>query len=199
MSRIVAANFDTFDAAQVAANALHAAGVSSDSLHTFFVNPHGAHASYPVGGDRVADPEARGAPYSALGAAALFGILGALVGAALGFTVGGALLFIIGGAGVGAYVGSLVGAMRSLGGNKKGRSYRDAAIDKKHQGHPAGVLLAVHVSPEDEERIAKLLKNSGGKQVERAQGQWRNGQWTDFDPLMSPELIKNGADGRAPL
>ncbi len=198
MSRIVAARFDTFDSAQLAANALLAASVPAESLHTFFVNPSGEHARFPLGGDRVADPQAKGAPYGALGGAALLGTLGAVAGSVVGLMFDGALIFIIGGAGLGAYIGSLGGAMYALGRKQTYRSSHDEAVARKHEGHHAGVLLAVHITAEDEDRISGLLKQSGGIEIERARGLWKDGQWVDFDPLLSPDLEQDKINNPMP-
>lgn len=61
MSLIVAARFQTFDEATEAAQRLRLEGFSEDELHTFYINTAGEHARFPLGGDRVADPDARGA------------------------------------------------------------------------------------------------------------------------------------------
>ncbi|HUH59698.1 MAG TPA: hypothetical protein VL001_06420 [Candidimonas sp.] len=195
MSLIVAARFETFDAAEKAASALARAGVAPDALHTFFVNPAGAHDRYPVGGDRAADPQAKGAPFGAVGGAAAVGIVGALVGGVIAFTFADSMLPIVAGAGVGAYIGSLAGAVHSLGGKKQIDHSRHrqgprvpAEEIQEGQGHPSGVMLAVHTSPEHEKHIAAILRDNGGTAVERAQGRWRDGKWEDFDPLADPEL-----------
>jgi hypothetical protein len=193
MSLIVAARFETFDAAEKAASALTQAGVAPDALHTFFVNPAGAHGRYPVGGDRAADPQSKGAPYGAVGGAAAVGIVGAIVGGVIAFTFADSMLPIVAGAGVGAYIGSLAGAVHSLGGKKKGdpQAHHQAAATADEiqpgQGHPSGVMLAVHTSPEHEKSIAAILRDNGGTAVERAQGRWRDGKWEDFNPLADPE------------
>ncbi|MGP1615045.1 MAG: hypothetical protein ACTS5Y_08350 [Pollutimonas bauzanensis] len=191
MSLIVAARFETFDAAEKAAAALMDAGVTPDALHTFFVNPPGAHDRYPLGGDMAADPDSEGAPYSAVGGAAAVGVVGALVGGVIAFTFADSVLPVVGGAGVGAYIGSLAGAMYSLGKARPRRTHEQAAQAKSHEGRKSGVLLAVHTSREHEKRMAAILRSAGGVEVERAEGRWTNGHWEDFDPLVSPELEKN--------
>jgi len=191
MSLIVAARFDTFDAAQIAADALMKAGVAPDALHTFFVNPAGAHDRYPLGGDRAADPDSKGGPFGAVGGAAAIGVLGAVIGGVIAFAFGTSLVTIVGGAGVGAYIGSLIGAMSALGRARPRRSLAEAAEAKEKQGRASGVMLAVHTSAEHEMNIARILKEAGGIEVERAHGRWRDGKWEDFDPLTSPTLEKN--------
>ncbi|RTZ47914.1 hypothetical protein EKL30_02740 [Candidimonas sp. SYP-B2681] len=191
MSLIVAARFQTFDAAENAAMALMKFGVTQDALHTFFVNPAGAHDRYHLGGDMASDPDAKGAPYSAVAGAAAVGLVGAIIGAVITFTFTDSILPVIGGAGVGAYIGSLAGAMYSLGRARPRQTQQDAEDARTHGGRQSGVMLAVHTSPEHEKHIASILRDAGGVEVERAQGRWNQGKWEDFDPLVSPELEKN--------
>jgi hypothetical protein len=191
MSLIVAARFDTFDSAQGAAQALMRDGVAPDALHTFFVNPAGAHDRYVLGGDRAADPDSKGGPFGAVGGAAAVGIVGALIGGVIAFTFATSFLIVVGGAGVGAYIGSLAGAMFVLGKSRPRRSLSEAVDAKVNEGRPSGVLLAVHTSPEHEKHVARVLKDAGGQEVERAQGRWEDGKWKDFDPLVSPQLEKD--------
>ena len=69
MSLIVAARFQTFDEAREAAQRLGREGFDEGDIHTFYINTAGEHARYPLGGDRVADPDARGAHIGALAGA----------------------------------------------------------------------------------------------------------------------------------
>lgn len=191
MSLIVAARFDTFESAEKAAAVLMNDGIAPSDLHTFYVNPPGAHGRYPLGGDQAADPDSEGAPYSAVGGAAAVGLVGALVGGVIAFTFSDSLLPLVGGAGVGAYIGSLAGAVYSLGRKRPSRTRQQVFQAKVHEGRPSGVVLAVHTSQEHEKRIAEILRTAGGVEVERAQGRWANGRWEDFDPLISPTLKKD--------
>ncbi|MGB3291140.1 MAG: hypothetical protein WBA83_17870 [Burkholderiaceae bacterium] len=191
MSLIVAARFDTFDAARGAASVLLKEGVAADALHTFFVNPAGAHDLYALGGDRAVDPHSRGGQYGAVGGAAAVGIVGALVGAVVAFTLSTSFLIVVVGAGAGAYIGSLAGAMYVVGKSRPPRGPRAAADASADGVRASGVLLAVHVSPEQEKKVARMLKDAGGQEVERAQGRWGEEGWQDFDPLVSPRLEKD--------
>jgi hypothetical protein len=187
MALIVAARFTTFDQAQGAARALFAQGFAEDDVHIFYVNMAGAHATYPIGGDRKADPDAGGAQYGALlGGAGL-----ALIGAVVGGLIGGAMqltpLAVLAVAAVGAYLGSLAGALWVTG----RRQPNGANAVSPHPEHPevrhAGVLLALHTDSSREPDACKILRNAGGVDVERAQGRWQGGRWVDFDPLKAPE------------
>lgn len=188
MTLIVAARFDTFEHAQGAADALMRNGVKSEDMHTFFVNPAGAHARLPIGGDRVSDPESKGAPFGALGGAAIFAVIGAVIGALIGFSLNNAILPVIGGAGVGAYVGSLIGGVSRLGRNRPVDASRPASEVEDSAARSAGVLLAVRVDVSREHQVGQLLREAGGIEIERAQGRWEGGQWQDFDPLQTPDL-----------
>ncbi|HBT32216.1 MAG TPA: hypothetical protein DEB15_04985 [Pusillimonas sp.] len=185
MALIIAARFDTFEEAERAAASLMEKGVSGDELHTFFVNPAGWHDRYPLGGDHAADPDSKGAPGTAVAGAALLGIVGAVVGGAIIWLLNAPALFIVGGMAVGAYIGSLAGAMYSLGRPRQRGRFEEARA-KATEGRKAGVLLAIHTTEENQADIAALLRNAGGKEVERAHGRWSNGRWEDFDPTHSP-------------
>ncbi|MCY1204241.1 hypothetical protein D9M68_475140 [compost metagenome] len=48
--------------------------------------------------------------------------------------------------------------------------------------------------------FADLLRREGAKDVERADGQWVDGRWVDFDPLVPPVPAgaRRAAQGRRP-
>lgn len=214
MSLIVAARFDSWDSAGVAARALNEQGFPDDILHTFYVNAAGAHDQHALGGDRTADADAKGAQFGAIAGAAVLGLAGAAIFSLLGLTFGANTYVIIAAGAVGAYLGSLMGAMKVVG-KKKGRAFvdplgavaqatapqvradvgagqsRTTAADVAAGYAPirhAGVLLAVHTDPAQEALVAKILRDAGGLDVERAQGRWTNGSWADFNPVEPPHL-----------
>lgn len=194
MTLIVAARFTTFDAANSAAQRLIQTGVHEEALHVFYVNPPGAHDTYPAGGDQALDPHTKGAPRKALGAAALLGAVGAVLGGVLISVFADSIIPIVAGAGVGAYIGSLAGAMRGMD-PRRGSVQQAHSRPRENEGRPAGVMLAVNVAGERAEEIAALLVAAGGRQVERAQGRWRGGKWEDFDPLKPPVPQPAGMQG----
>ncbi|HEY4804819.1 MAG TPA: hypothetical protein VIH96_19595 [Paraburkholderia sp.] len=49
-----------------------------------------------------------------------------------------------------------------------------------------GVLLSVHVCYENQDLAAQLLREAGAADIERASGQWHDGQRADFDPTRAP-------------
>jgi len=181
MSLIVAARFDSFPEAENAARRLFRGGFGEDAVNIFFVNPAGWHDRYPMGGDQAADPDSRGAHYGAIAGAALLATLGAALGAGALFLFGRTGLEVVAAGAVGAYLGSLAGAL-FVTGRRSRRAGPAAQAPMRH----AGVLAAVHVDVEQEAEAARILREAGGMDVERAEGRWRDGKWVDFDPVSAP-------------
>ncbi|HEX7683012.1 MAG TPA: hypothetical protein VF446_05665 [Trinickia sp.] len=188
MSLIVAGRFTTFAAAESAANRLFEAGFVQEDVTLFFVNPRGQHARFPIGGDRYADPQASQASKGAGKGSAIGAVIGAIVGVALFSAFSSPLLILIVAAGVGAYVGSLIGAMSHTRGGGK---LPDAQVP--HESRDSGVLVAVHVSPDNQQEAARVLREAGSLEVERAHGRWQHGRWADFDPTKDVEPIAETA------
>jgi hypothetical protein len=184
MTRIIAGMFDASPKADAAAQALRHAGFPADSVSTYHNNAPGQHGLLPTGGDENADPEAKGAELGAAKAALVGSVIGAGVGAAVGGPVGA-----VAGAGVGAYTGAFGGALNQLG---------DEETTLPPARRPAGVMVAVQVegSSISEELAVAVLRDEGAVAIEQADGEWRDGQWADFDPLASPQLVwRNPAEG----
>jgi len=190
MSLIVAARFDTFDQASVATQNLFKEGFTEDDVHTFYINTAGGHSRYPIGGDRLADPDAKGGSIGAVAGASALGLLFALIGGAIAAQIAASVFIVIAAAGVGAYIGALAGAMWIVGRGRRKSSMSPMAQDSHPAVRQAGVMLALHVSPEQETRARRVLRESGGHDIERAQGRWRDGKWQDFDPLTPPQTVE---------
>lgn len=184
MSLIVAGRFTTFPAAEDAASHLFASGFVEEDVTLFFVNPRGQHARYPIGGDVRVDAEAEKASSGAGKGGAIGAVIGAIVGVGLFRTMAAPMLVLIIAAGVGAYVGSLIGAMSHMRGG--GRVPRERV---HRESRESGVLVAVHVSPETQERATRVLRESGGLEIERATGRWQQGRWSDFDPTQPAQPV----------
>ncbi|MCW0206857.1 hypothetical protein AVE30378_05239 [Achromobacter veterisilvae] len=189
MSLIVAARFDTFDEAAVAARKLCTEGFTEDDIHTFYINTAGEHARFPIGGDRVADPDSKGGHFGAVAGASALGLLFALLGGLIAARLAASILIVIAAAGVGAYLGALAGALWVVGRGRRGRPGVPPAPDVHPDLRQAGVMLALHVSPDRDAAARKVLSEAGGQDIERAQGRWLNGKWEDFDPLMPPRRV----------
>jgi hypothetical protein len=181
MATIIAAGFETIVEAQDALARLERAGVNSEYLCEFRINPPGMHDETPIGGDRHESPGAQHADSGATKGAAVGAVVGTAAGVAITPLLGPA--GIVAGAGVGAYTGSLVGGMK-------------AGVDETPQPdhttlRPAEAMIAVNVDGAGvaEDGIVRAFKEAGAWQIERSEGRWENGQWADFDPLSAPQLI----------
>ncbi len=181
MSLIVAGRFDTFAKAQKAAQFLFAHGFEEDDVTLFFVNPPGQHHRLKSGGDRAADPDSK----SIYKGASIGMVAGATLGASFGATLCVVfklpLLITLMAAAVGAYLGSLMGAMAETHAAKQGSSTPSKI-------HLSGVLVAVHVTVENQADATAVLRKANAKDIERADGRWEGGHWSDFDPLKEPSL-----------
>ncbi|MEX3958654.1 hypothetical protein [Trinickia sp. EG282A] len=193
MSLIVAGRFTTFADAQAAARRIFENGFIEEDVTLFFVNPRGQHARYPVGGDEYADPQAAHASVGAGKGGLIGGVLGAIIGVALFGVMSAPFLVLAVAAGIGAYVGSLIGAMTHTAGGGK---VPDHAVP--HESRDSGVLLAVHVNPDNQQTAARVLREAGSLEIERAHGRWQDGRWADFDPTKDVEPIDAAGSGAGP-
>ena len=188
MSMIIAGGFSTITDAEAAVARLLELGVTRDHMCKYRVNPAGEHNALPAGGDHDASAGARNAHTGA--------VKGAAIGAAVGLAAGAAATPLLGpagvaaGIGIGAYTGSLLGSLKSI----------DAEVQPgRDTVRPAETLLAVNAdeAPIPEADIVRTFEECGALQVERAYGEWTDGEWTDFDPLVPPNLI-GGREKDAP-
>ncbi|HEV8095366.1 MAG TPA: hypothetical protein VGP71_06515 [Burkholderiales bacterium] len=177
MAHILAGTYDAATKADAALRALLAAGMPRECVTTFHNNPPGQQGTYPIGGDEHADPEARGVGGHAAGGAAI----GAGIGAGVGAAVGGPL-----GAAAGGSVGALAGA---LAGTYTGLADKAGADPREHPRRPAGTVVAVTPAAGlSEETLVRILRANEPVTLEEAEGEWRDGEWKDFDPLAVPRL-----------
>lgn len=185
MTRIVAGVFDDERAATALAHELRGAGFEAGDLDQFALNPPGRHNALPPGGDEDEGPKAATGEAGALTGAAIGSALGAAAGLAAMPLIGPAA--IAGGAAAGAYAGSLTGAVNRMGDARPAPETR-----------PAGVMVAVNTEfAEDEEIAVDLMRDHTARMIERADGVWRNGKWTDFDPVRPPDVIGGSAHAGA--
>ncbi|HEV8109634.1 MAG TPA: hypothetical protein VGP97_19140 [Burkholderiales bacterium] len=183
MSKIVAGRFDATLDADAAIEALRREGFARDEIDSFYVPPPGQNAMAPYGGDAPrASAGSRFAGFGAVAGALAGALLGTLVGLAIDSRYGGvAVLFA---AGIGAYLGSFLGAMRKVRGARPG----EASVE--HPAEPrGGRMVAVKADrPGTDSAALRILREFRARDVGRADGTWRNG-WKDFDPrapLMTP-------------
>jgi len=183
MSLIVAARFDTFSVAQEAARALFADGFDEEEVAMLFVNPAGQHDRSDRPEDLASQSEIRDTRRGAGVGGALFGAVGAAIGGIACVALRLPIWLVVLAAAVGAYIGTLAGAL-FMSQNARDPRMRGRPTAVRH----SGVLVAVHVSGEREAQAAIVLREHGGKDVERAMGRWQNGEWVDFDPTRAPVL-----------
>jgi hypothetical protein len=177
MSRIICGIFDRSVDADAALEELKLEGFHRSEVDAFYVSPPGQNALTPVGGD--APHSSEGSRNAGVGAGAGAAI-GAVIGAAVGWLASGELGMVVIplGAGLGAYIGSFAGTMAKV------RAGRYDAASTEHPVEPrGGRMIAVNVDRPDTERKAiQILKKDGARDVRRAEGQWADGSWRDFDP-----------------
>ncbi|MCJ7838464.1 MAG: hypothetical protein MUP61_04515 [Burkholderiales bacterium] len=177
MERIIAGRFQTKGDADAAA-ALIAQFAATADICIFHNNPPGQHDAFTVGGDEDEDPGAEGAGKSAAATAVAAGLSAGAIGA-----LGGPAVALAAG-GVGAVSGSLVGAMHGLS------NHDDKLPAAKRR--PAGIMLSVHITgPTVERRVIDTLRAQGAADIEQAQGEWRDGDWADFDSVAAPLLVED--------
>jgi len=154
--------------------------VDAADICIFHNNAPGQHDALPMGGDESVDSDSVGAGDSAAGTAVAAGLAAGAVGA-----LGGPVTALAAAA-VGAYTGSLIGAMDGM----NDEDARRRAPDRR-QG---GVILSIRIAkPENETRVIATLRAEGAADIEQALGVWRNGDWTDFDPVAPPRLVEAAA------
>jgi hypothetical protein len=180
MSKIIAGRFDEAQQMQRALQALAQRGFDESEYASYYVGPPGQHHLTPVGGDAHSSEgtkkSGQGAAYGAVGGGALGLALGSLAGPLGAFA----------GAGVGAYVGSLYGAMI-----KARQSNKVDATPEQPAERAAGAMVAVRADrPGAEEEAIAILDSSGAREIERTEGEWRDGDWSDFDPRVPTETVK---------
>lgn len=177
MSRIVAGRFDRTVDADAALAALAREGFTDKDVDSFYVGPPGQHDMTRVGGD---------APHSSAGSrhAGHGGLVGALIGGLVGLVAGWAfaaeygVIAVLLAAGLGAYIGSFAGGMARV------RGGRDHEASVEHPVEPlGGRLVAINVDRAGTDaRAIDILRRHRARNIGRAEGDWRDGAWRDFDP-----------------
>jgi hypothetical protein len=181
MAIIVAGRFDTLQQAESVVQELLRNGFHRSDASTFFVNPPGQHDQLAIGGDQFADANASKAH------------VGAAAGAAAGTAVGAAAALAVPGLGpalalgvvaLGAYTGSLAGALAKLG------DHRAASESDASPGRHGGMLVAVHaIDGNAEQQAMEILHRHDAADIERQEGMWEDGEWKDFDPVAPPARV----------
>lgn len=191
MNTVIAGRFDAQDHAEQAIGALAAAGFPRDRIASFFVNPPGQHNRSGT----HEDPDASAGAHEAASGA----VAGALAGTGVGTVVGLATMIVLGpaaplaGAAVGAYVGSFAGALDELRGSAPSTETAATVESANDDGAPrkSGMLVAVEaVSSTEQETAIVVLRGEGAAALETVEGSISHGEWTDFDPVGVPVLVR---------
>lgn len=82
---------------------------------------------------------------------------------------------------MGAYVGSLMGAMSRT----RHATPEEGTVDHPVED-PGGVRIAVNVDRTDPDRARRALELADARDIATAQGTWQAGEWTDYDPRVPP-------------
>ncbi len=185
MATIIAGLFETIADAEKAEVDLKNGAFDKNDVAVFALNAPGQHALFPMGGDQDADPGADKADSGAATGVAIGATAGLGLGVAAMAATGAGLVVAAAAAAVGAYTGSLVGALNSLGDQPNDPQ---PPVENERR---AGVMVAIRADDEiAQQQAITLLRTHGAQTIERAQGEWRNGEWVDFDPRRPPALIE---------
>lgn len=182
MARIIAGRFDEQGKAEKLGVVLEQAGIERDKVSVFYVAPDGQHHMLTLGGDKDKSP---GASESGKGAWMGAGA-GAVAGGAVG-SIGGPVGAGIG-AGVGAYTGSLAGAVGKT--RHEPESDPEAVKEKSNlTDRKSGPHVAAEVDDSHRQKVIRLIRDHGGKEVEEADGSIEDSEWVDFDPTKPVKLV----------
>jgi hypothetical protein len=184
MSHIIAGFVQQQDQVTQLMLALQNAKFDEKHISSFYVNPPGQHDILPQGGDRFDSPGTK----EVLTGIAMGASGGGLVGAALGVVaipIAGPLAPILGAA-TGAHIGSLIGSVAEM----KDKGATEVGGDNALRQRKTGMMVAVCVKDAREEVDAIHIFNSfGAVDIEKSVGKIIDGDWHDFDPLTTPQLV----------
>lgn len=180
MAQIIAGRFHTFQQAEGVARHLASENIPQQDISIFFVNPAGRHAIYPYGGDQYVDPSAKAAGSHSRIGILIGGLAGLVIGGityAAGWQTGLAPLF---GLLLGAFIGTFLGTVQGM---ERGG---EPQPDGKNQQRDSGVMVAARVNSDTAAKAEQVLRADGAQSVEQAEGDWQDGDWSDFDPRVPP-------------
>ena len=189
MNTIITGSFRQQAEALHAMSALAGAGFPVDRTTSFFVSPAGQHDLTPIGGDEEASPGMEDAGGGAASGAAIGGVVGVAVGLATLPVLGPGAA--VAGVGVGAYVGSLYGAL-GMSEDQADSATRGGSeeIPSAAPLRKSGMLVAVSTPTTVEQNDAiRILRAHGATDIECPEGDIIGGNWSDFNPLAPLKLV----------
>jgi len=174
VDHIIAGRFETKVKADVAAAAI-VRYVDRSDICVFHNNAPGQHGTGLSSGQSEANAGLEAGSGTSAATAIAAGLTAGVVGMA------GGPIVALAAAGVAAYTGSLVGAMEGM---------QDEESRELLNLRPAGIILAIRIpGPGIERFVINDLRKADAKDIEQADGQWRDGDWIDFDPVRPPNLV----------
>lgn len=171
MAYIIAASVQLQDQAENVIKQLINAGFAPDKVTSFYVNPPGQHALYPIGGDRYKSPDEEGneGTSTTLEAAAA--------------NVAEAVMGIM------ENKDSSVNNQTSQPAIKPDAS--ESECGKTQSLRSAGMLVAVELADSThQDKAVSVLVGLGANNIESAEGEIIDGEWHNFDPLIAPCYLK---------
>ena len=172
---IIAGRFQTKSKADAAAAAIMRYVDRSD-ICIFHNNAPGQHGTLMMDGTEDLNAGLKADGESTVTTAVSAGLAAGVIG-----LVGGPVTALAA-AGVAAYTGSLVGAMGGM---------QEAQSQQLPNLRPAGVILAIRIArPASEKFVINDLRIAGAEGIEAAEGEWRDGDWVDFNPVKEPHLVE---------
>lgn len=199
MSKVINGNFQDLDAAKRAVEDLLSMGFSADRTTCFsltLIAERTKKTGHTPANDVLSDADhavqtglEKEAPAAAEGA-----LLGAAVGGAIGvaFALGAPPLAAATALGIGAYGGSLYGALSGMeAADAKATEAAEAtAMKQTSHARQSGTLVAAVANGEVQLDSAKrILQSHGATDIELREGILQNGQWLDFNPSSPLQLL----------
>ncbi len=184
MSIILAGHVQLLDQATAARAALWQAAIPDNQISTFYVSQPGQHDQKYVDDHYLAVSDGAKQTPRALG-------VGIAIGGVIGASLGVATTPVTGPVGpiVGALVGAHIGSLFSFTEMKEAGEVEPGSANEV-EPRVAGMMVAVAVATAAEApRVVDILRQIGADHIERSEGEIRNGDWVDFDPLSSPHPV----------
>ena len=167
MSTIIASRFQLKEQAESAVERLIQVGFATEKVSSFYVNPPGQHATYPIGGDRYKSPDKHDSDKSAASDSAGIAVVETIIG-------------------VDADKKNRLDAVAH---QTSGRPDDSVPVDSVPI-RKAGMLVAVELGTNNRlDQLVALLRALGAENIEKLDGEIIDGEWPDFDPLTEPAYL----------
>jgi len=193
MTRTVVGSFDSYRAAQRAAQALLEDGFREEELSVVASTLAGEFKPDALPGSDAPSNTATGAVTGGLvgGAAGVVLSMAALAIPGLGPVVAaGPLLAGLTGASAGAVAGGVIGALTDEGVPEERAMYYAEAVRR------GGALVTVRADDVRADRAAEILRANGGIDIDERASRWRDNGWTGWDGSARPYTAEEAENER---